>query len=218
MSESGRSFWTERSKIPIPSGEVARVKLLAKELAKGYDKGLWQYIGKWVGAGAPHESNVCIRRYFLERWQVWDFHDSVFRLQRHGYTQQGELYEELTQSAIALIDEPKDSQLYDKAEPYDGFISYKRSENSLLAMLVRNTLRLHAFTPFIDMEINPTEEWHARLENQVKASNYFVALLGPHTHESKYTVREIYWAFKHEIPIVQLWQHGFTVEPRKWEF
>ena len=73
MSELEK-FLEERKRFPIPSGEVARVKLLAKELAKGYDKGLWQYIGKWVGAGAPHESNVCIRRYFLERWQVWDFH------------------------------------------------------------------------------------------------------------------------------------------------
>ena len=165
MSELEK-FLEERSKIPIPSGEVARVKLLAKELAKGYDKGLWQYIGKWVGAGAPHESNVCIRRYFLERWQVWDFHDSVFRLQRHGYTQQGELYEELTQSAIALIDE---------TEPYNIFISYKRSESSALALLVLARLKEHdlirSSTWRLKLAATGTPTWKTELEPAIISSS-----------------------------------------------
>ena len=41
MSELDK-FLEERSKIPIPSGDVARIKLLAKELALGVHRGLWE--------------------------------------------------------------------------------------------------------------------------------------------------------------------------------
>ena len=206
MSELEK-FLEERSKIPIPSGEVARVKLLAKELAKGYDKGLWQYIGKWVGAGAPHESNVCIRRYFLERWQVWDFHDSVFRLQRHGYTQQGELYEELTQSAIALIDE---------TEPYNIFISYKRSESSALALLVLARLKEHDLIPFVDMALEAGGNWHADLEDRIRACDYFIVLIGEDTLASPMTLQEISWALDAERTIIPIWHSGFDINCDKW--
>ena len=41
MSELEKSL-EERSKIPIPSGDAARVKLLAQDMALGVHKDLWQ--------------------------------------------------------------------------------------------------------------------------------------------------------------------------------
>ena len=109
----------------------------------------------------------------------------MFRLQRHGYIQQGELYEELTQSAIALIDE---------TEPYNVFISYKRSESSALALLVLARLKEHDLIPFVDMALEAGGNWHADLEDRIRACDYFIVLLGENTLSSPMTVKEIGWA------------------------
>ena len=215
LIELFEEFLVERDKVEIPAGEVARAKLLAKELAIGYDQGLWEYVGTWVGAGSPHEFNIYVRRYFLERWKVWDFQDAVSRLNRHGYTERGELYEELTNAAFAFIDKAEDTQPIGNS--YDGFISYKRRESSLLALLARATLQLHEFSPFIDLELNPTDEWHARLEQRVRASTFFVALIGSNTLTSRFVVREINWAIQHAVPILQIRSFGFHLVASEWQ-
>ena len=193
----------QRSRIP-PGFERCverRMTELAKELAKsGYDLGLWQFVGKWLGAGAPHEFNICVRRYFMERWDIWcQFHESVSRLNRHDYTVTGEIYEELTNAAFALLEEPEDTQSRDSSDSYDGFISYRRSESSLLALLARTTLQLHQFAPFIDLELNPDHDEMAReaYSQRVRSSSYFVSLkLGRTTLSiSRFAaVRELHWA------------------------
>ena len=55
------------------------------------------------------------------------------------------------------------------------------------------------------------------LEERIKKSDYFVVLMGPETHCSKYTVKEIHWAMKHKIPIVQIWRHGYTFSASDWQ-
>ena len=197
-------FLEERSRVPIPNGDVARVKLLAKECALGVHRRLWPR--------SPHSSNdKTLAKYMGSRWiGVWESVEwgrLLGLLQAHGYCEGRKKDYQLTKAAFDLLDE---------TEPYNIFISYKRSESSLLALLVNNTLRLHGLVPFFDMNLKPTDEWHARLEKQVKASQYFVVLLGPNTHCSKYTVREINWAIAHAVPVIQIWSHGYTISPAKW--
>ncbi len=200
LNERLEKFLDERDKFEFPPGEVARVKLLAKELAKGYDLGLWQYIGKWAGAGSPHPFNVCIRRYFLQRRQVWEFHDSVTRLKRHGYTAQDEIYEALTQSAFDLLNE---------SDPYNVFVSYRRSESSALALLVVCRLKAHELFAFCDMALKAGGNWHANLKQKIEENDYFIVLLGKDTLSSEMTVREILWAVDSKRTIIPIWHNSF---------
>lgn len=207
FSERLDAFLEERNKFNIPSGELPRVKLLAKELAKGYDEGLWEYVGRWVGAGSPHESNTCVRLYFLQRWRVWDFHDSMARLRRHRYTAKDGIYESLTQSAYDLLNE---------SEPYNVFISYRRLDSSALALLVLARLKEHSLVPFLDMALEAGGNWHADLEERIKACDYFIILLGKDTLSSPMTVKEIQWALKYERSIIPIWHSGFNISDEKW--
>ena len=177
------------------------------ELADGVYLKLWdEVIADYTNSG-PRTGNL--QAFFQQRWTAESFEYYITLLERQRYANWDKTDTwQITPEAFDLVDE---------TEPHNIFISYKRSESSMLALLVNNTLRLKHFAPYFDMLLSPTEEWHARLEKQVKTSEYFVALLGPQTHDSKYTVREIYWAFEHKIPIVQLWHHGYTLEPNKWQ-
>ena len=203
-----RRFLEERSKVPIPGGDTAWVKLLAQELALGVLRELWT---RHVN---DHRHERHARTTFLvKRWST--FYKSrkwgglMEALRAFGY------YEEfnpksggkLTQAAFDLLL---------TVPSFTVFISYKRSECSMLTLLVNNTLELNGLAPFFDMRLKPTEEWHALLEDRIKESNYVVVLLGPETHCSKYTVREIHWAMKHGIPVVQVWAYGYTFNASDW--
>ena len=197
-------FLEERLKIPIPSGDVARIKLLAMELALGFHRRVWRTPLTIQAYGRYEPNHPDVDNYFAKRWCEADFGHMYELLTFHGFAN---AHGALTTNAFNLLYE---------TEPYNIFISYKRSESSMLALLVSNTLKLNGFNPFFDMQLKPTEEWHALLEQRIKDSNYFVVLLGPETHCSKYTVREIHWAMIHEIPIVQVWQHGFAFGASDW--
>ncbi len=200
-------FLEERSKIPIPKGDAARVKLLAKELAMGYDKSLWQQIGEWVGSGAPHPTNSCLRRNFNSRWHIWNLGDSLDRLRHHGFSTVGQIHEELTQAAFDLLEE---------TEPYTIFISYRRLDSSALALLVLARLKEHDLVPFVDMALEAGGKWHADLEARVKDCDYFIILLGKDTLSSDMTVREIRWAVENDRAIIPLWHSGFDIGDGKW--
>ena len=116
-------------------------------------------------------------------------------------------YEELTQSAIALIDE---------TEPYNVFISYKRSESSALALLVLARLKEHDLIPFVDMALEAGGNWHADLEDRIRACDYFIVLLGENTLSSPMTVKEIGWALDAKRTIIPIWHSGFDIKSHKW--
>ena len=213
MSELDK-FLEERMKIPIPSGDVAPVKLLAKELALGVDRNLWKTSVTVVrSSGEIYELRSGIQSnigpFLKARWSDKDVDQQLEQLKGRQFISTTDEGFEIGRAAFDLLNE---------TEPYNIFISYKRSESSMLALLVNNTLKLNGFNPFFDMQLKPTEEWHARLEQRIKESNYLVALLGPETHCSKYTVREIHWAMTHNIPIVQVWQHGYSFEASDWSY
>ena len=201
-----RQFLKEREKTLIPTNDVARIKLLAKELAMGAHFGMWNLIAEDQYGSLLPLSKVN-EDYVTLRWPDFQYNHCMRLLQSYGYLSTTGSAERLTTKAFELLSE---------ADPHNVFVSYKRSENSMFVLLVNNTLKLYGFTPFFDMELNPTEEWHARLEERVKESDYLVVLLGPETHRSKYTVREIYWAVTHRTPVVQVRRHDFIFDPSNW--
>ena len=202
MSELDK-FLEERSKILIETGVVARTKLLAKELVMGYDRGLWEYVGNWVGTGSPHPPNDNVKAFFSERWVNWNYHDNMRILRDHGYTFLDDPYEKLTDKALVLVDE---------TEPYNIFISYKRSESSALALLVLARLKEHDLEPFVDMALEAGGIWHADLKQKIEENDYFIVLLGKDTLSSEITVKEICWAIDSNRTIIPIWHNRFGLE------
>lgn len=204
-------FLEERSKIPIPVGDVAWVKLLAKELAIGANRDLWSphaiLMDMAGGAKAVHPNSEA---YFEQRWEHKDLGHMLDILLAHEYfirTASNQL-PKLTIKAFDLVEE---------VEPYNIFISYRRLDSSALALLVLARLKEHNLAPFVDMALEAGGNWHADLEDRIKECDYFIILLGEHTLESDMTVKEIGWAVDANRTIIPIWHSGFDIRSQKWE-
>ena len=129
-----------------PLNKRKRIRMLATELAQGVYENLWtDYLALNPTYGPDNDK---IREYFETRWPDEGFEHSLDLLRHNGYVRVNGGYR-LSAEAFGLVDE---------TEPFDVFISYKRSENSMFALLVNNTCKLDGLAPFFDMELNPTEE------------------------------------------------------------
>ena len=201
-------FLEERGKIPIPSGDVARIKLLAKELIMGVHRGLWHstiqvdYSDDVPGEVAPIGRELT--GYLKKRWGDRHIGRRLELLRGHGYVD----HNTLTNVAFALINE---------AEPYNIFISYKRSESSAFALLVNTKLKEHSLVPFVDMALEAGGNWHADLEERIKKCDYFIILLGKETLASGMTVKEIAWAIQYGKMVIPVWHSGFDLDSEQWK-
>ena len=204
MSELEK-FLEERKRFPIPSGEVARVKLLAKELGLGVHKNLWNRDLEIRNNGGS--ADVSLQTYITRRWQYDDFKQVLEPLQGHEYVERVQHDFKLTHAAFALLDE---------TEPYNVFISYKRSESSALALLVNHRLKDSSVVPFVDMALEAGGNWHADLKERIRGCDYFIVLLGEDTLASEMTVKEISWAVEAERTIIPVWHSGFDIGSDKW--
>lgn len=199
MSELEK-FLEERTKIPIPGGDVAWVKLLAKELASGVNRGLWNR-GLEIRRG-DKSADTNLQTYIENRWQYYHFGPVLEPLQGHGYVERKRHDFVLTSAAFDLLDE---------VEPYNIFISYRRLDSSALALLVLARLKEHSLVPFCDMALDAGGNWHADLEERIKNCDYFIILLGKDTLSSPMTVKEIQWALHYGRTIIPLWHSGFEL-------
>ena len=201
-------FLEERGQVLIPSGDVARITLLVKELALGVHRGLWHstiqidYSDDVPGEVAPIERELT--DYLKKRWGDRHIGHRLELLRGHGYID----HYGLTSAAFDLIDE---------AEPYNVFISYKRSESSALALLVNTKLKEHSLVPFVDMALEAGGNWHADLEERIEKCDYFIILLGKETLASGMTVKEIAWAIKYRKTIIPVWHSGFDLDSEQWK-
>ena len=66
--------------------------------------------------------------------------------------------------------------------------------------------------PFLDLSIDPGDEWHAHLEEEIKQCEYFVVTVGKTSLDSEYVQKEIRWAVKYEKRIIPIWHNGFNSE------
>lgn len=203
-------FLEERSKIPIPSGDTAWVKLLAKELALGVHRNLWEPIriaGRFMGGARAMHTHP--EAYFERRWKDHDLNHLIDVLIGHEYMIRGD-----SPSALHLTSKSYD--LIDDVEPHDVFISYRRLDSSALALLVLARLKEHDLVPFVDMALKAGGNWHADLEDRIKGCDYFIILLGKDTLASPMTLKEIEWALQYDKFIIPIWHSGFDIGSNKW--
>ena len=202
-------FLEKRGKILIPSGDVARIKLLAKELIMGVHRNLWSSTISTMPSDtdgnevAPVDRNLA--NYLEKRWGDRHIRHRLELLRGHGYVD----HNTLTNVAFALINE---------AEPYNIFISYKHSESSALALLVNAKLKEHSLVSFVDMALEAGGNWHAELEERIKKCDYFIILLGEKTLASTMTIKEIEWAIQYEKKVIPVWHSEFCLSSDKWEY
>ncbi len=205
-------FMEERSKIPIPSGDVAWVKLLAKELALGVNRQLWssEFMIYFFEDGEAHVEDETIKSFFGSRWSDYDLSHVSSVLLRQGFLIRKDSSDWLTPTDKAF-------SLLEETQPYNIFISYRRLDSSALALLVLTRLKEHSLVPFLDMALEAGGNWHADLEERIKACDYFIILLGKDTLTSEMTVKEIQWALEYQKPIIPLWHSGFGSDDDMWQ-
>ena len=205
-------FLEERRQILIPSGDVARIKLLAKELIMGVHRNLWSSTISTMPSDtdgnevAPVDRNLA--NYLEKRWGDRHIRHRLELLRGHGYVAYSGKRNTLTQATFNLLSE---------TEPYNVFVSYKHSESSAFALLVLARLKAHGPVPFMDMMIEPGENWHAELEERIRDCDYFIVLLGKETLASAMTVKEIEWAIQYEKKVIPVWHSEFCLSSDKWK-
>lgn len=206
-------FLEERSKIPIPSGDAAWVKLLAKELAIGVNRGLWESsMSAYGGYGEIEEirsgASGDLTRFFETRWQDRTLDHLLHALKGNSFT-------DSTTGRIQIA--PAAFDLLGETEPYNIFISYRRLDSSALALLVLARLKEQDLVPFVDMALEAGGNWHADLEDRIRACDFFIILLGKDTLSSDMTVKEVKWALQYSRTIIPLWHSGFDLKDEDWK-
>lgn len=204
-------------KQPAPQNPMERIHTLARDLAYGALHGLWSpKIGIAAMGGGQYEwisqmgDPGPLFDYLVEKWN--DKHPSADLLMSFGYVNWLERRESgtniytLNEKAFSLLERPN--------APPSVFISYRRNQSSALGLLIVARLKaVGVENPFIDMNIDPGDEWHALLEKTVRQSQYIIALIAPGTLESSYVRREIEWALDARgIHIIPVWHNGYTGE------
>ncbi len=195
---------------PVPDDPIQRVHAFARDLAYGVsvgfcsaEIGIEHYAG---GLAEWHDTEGGQYLSFLdEKWQNHFPYPSLLIAFEYfapvpnpgGST---ELYR-LTSKAFALLEQPAPTAI---------FISYRRSDSSALALLLLARFRMRGQDPFLDMNIEPGNDWRAQLENEVKARENFICLIGPTTLESEYVRQEIGWAMEAHARIIPIWHNGFN--------
>lgn len=205
---------------PLPTNPMARIRILAKELAEGAVEGVWNdLVGSYNGLFTDKDGNRLNKdgrwgmrgdkksRYFEVRWadeypdlQLLES-NNYLRETNHGY------YPRLTEKAFNLLSE---------VEPTNIFISYKRSQSSVFALLVLARLKEVGLEPFLDMALVPGEDWHKGLKERIEKYDYFITLLGPDTLSSEVVIDEIGWALDAGLAIIPIWHNGFEYKSEDW--
>lgn len=190
---------------PLPSNPLARIRILAKELAQGAAEGIWEAnipvnpheeldpnTGQRVSTIIPDRD---FEDYFLRRWS--NNYPNLFLLRQNGYVDDRFRF---TKASFDLIEE---------IEPAQIFISYRRKESSAFALLVLARLKEFELNAFLDMSIRPGDNWHAFIKEQIQQRNYFILLLGKESLVSDYVKQEILWAIEAGAEIIPIWHNGY---------
>ena len=201
-----------RLRLKVPSEKVAQIHEFAKDLAVGFDEGAWsEYFRQHNDHVIEHYSNENYKQFFEKKWAGVTLYAQI--MVSMGYLQHmvGHSYisNVLTERALRLVDEP--------VTPPNVFISYKRSESSAFALLLEARIKYETNSrPFLDKNIELGDDWHARLEEKVKASRAFICVIAPNTLDPRddgskfYVLREIEWALDSEnTDIIPVWHHGY---------
>lgn len=203
------TFMQRVSQRPLPQNPMTRIRTLAKELAEGAAIGLWDISFRMFrGVLVTSEDQQGLIRYLNERWD--NASPNFGLLMGNGYlhyeTSNNDFY--ITKAAFDLIDE---------TEPENVFISYKRSESSAFALLVLARMKAAGMEPFLDLALQPGDDWEKGLKERIQKYQYLVALLGNDTLKSEVCIKEISWAIESGLSIIPIWHNGFLYKSGAWD-
>ena len=196
----------ELMQLPVPKERVAQIHAFATDLAVGFEEGVWGSQVRVVqGMGGVNwmftdERASKYPEHFEALRSKWseDNQPDFYAMHSFGYliSDGGKAYI-LTEKAMQLVDSPPVTP--------NVFISYKRSESSAFALLLEARIKYETNArPFLDKNIELGDDWHARLEEKVKASRAFICVIAPNTLDPRddgsksYVLREIEWALDSE--------------------
>lgn len=201
---------------PIPKDSVGKIRAFARDLAYGALVGDWS--SKFVmnyGDGRFATEEWTLKNYLAQKWDSNP--PNLYLLVSFGYIQDQRhevptppnfkaplpvVWEYiLTDKAFALLEQPSATSV---------FISYRRGESSTFALLLLARFQMIGLEPFLDLNIEPGNEWHAQLEHEVKRRDYFICLVGPTTLESEYVREEIAWALAAKARMIPIWHNQFN--------
>ena len=196
-----------------PEGRVARIHEFATDMAIGFDEGAWPSGDIHLepsGEGATilyvNNDEFGELKNLARKWSNGAMPSSD-AMSSFGYFVSGEGYRKsLSEKALRLADEP--------ASLLNVFISYKRDRSSEFALLLDSRIKYQTnATPFVDYNLKPGDEWHAKLEEKIANSDAFICLLAPGSLCSKYVRKEIDWALEdHENKnrlIIPVWHKEY---------
>lgn len=215
-----------RLQMRVPKEKVAQIHEFATDLAVGFNEGVWSLrilparIPSYIASLPPPSpkpwsienlsNNSEPAKAMRSKWSE-NNHPDFRALVSFGYFIQADNKSYiLTEKALRLADAP--------ATPPNVFISYKRSESSAFALLLEARIKYETTaSPYLDKSIELGDDWHARLEEKVKASKAFVCIIAPTTLKPRddgsksYVLREIEWALASEKTdlIIPVWHHGY---------
>ena len=208
----------ERLLRTVPHNRVERIHEFVTDLAIGFDEGAWDAsiycnryqseIFKWRVNGA--NKNQVIQDMLDSKWpkNLLPDIDALCSLNYLEVLPEGEF--SLSGRALHLADAPTTIQ--------NVFISYKRDKSSEFALLFDSRINYETnATPFVDHNLKPGEEWHAKLKEKIANSDAFICLLAPGTLCSPFVQKEINWALtereNNNRLIVPVWHKGYVSKP-----
>jgi hypothetical protein len=185
---------------PVPDDPILRIHHFARDLAYGVMAGDWYINIDDIMSFPRLYRDVEGYEKLAKKWEETNSPDPVF-LDVYGYVDRSIL----TQKAFDLLNQ---------SIPASIFISYSRKDSSAFALLLLARFKAIGMEPFLDMkDLKPGDEWHGLLQEEIRNRDYFVCLIGPHTLESPYVLKEIQWALDASARTIPIWHSGFRFQP-----
>jgi hypothetical protein len=212
-----QDYITQVTQRAMPKSPMARVRLLAKELAEGATEELWgttfsiyyQTEGENVDKVFSNRSEN-LDQYLVARWQRMPPWFAL--LEKNGYLVMS------TQSRFGVdFDIAKASfDLLEEVGESTAFISYRRADSSAFALLVLARMKAEGLDAFLDLSITPGDNWHTHIKEQVQKRDYMILVLGQDTLTSEVVKQEIEWALEAGATLIPIWHNRFKYESNQW--
>jgi hypothetical protein len=202
--------------LPVPDDPIQRVRRLARDLAYGVLHGKWTAAFQITPDADRDTWNIRDREsnplqdYITATWQDNPPRAHLLLLFEYTRLESSDRFHAhyvLTPQAFALLDEPAHASI---------FISYSRKESSAFALLVLARLKAVGLDAFLDMkDLELGEDWHARLEQEIKSRQVFICLVAPTSLASSHIRDEIQWALEANARLIPVCHNGFRPEQNK---
>jgi hypothetical protein len=214
----------------IPSNISGRIQTFAKELAEGAQESFWttelselvnrvedlmgwddnqaEYIVQRWNKQHP-QIGLLVSRHYLQRIVETYYEDAIYTAANldGGGRERSRIYYQITAEAFELLNEAPETYI---------FISYRRKDSSAFALLILKTLKAERLEAFLDIALEPGEDWHAGLKERIEKYDFLILVLGKETLSSKYVLDEVEWAMNAGLTIIPVWHNDFEYNSADW--